>query len=75
MGATGLVHSTVHAAAPGLTSAHVEKLFFSQESQAVLCWVFGGTEFGISSPPLLPGKQHPPYPACCTVCSVLKQLV
>lgn len=44
--ATGLVHPAVRAAVPGLTWIHVEKLFFSQESQTMLWWVFGGTEFG-----------------------------
>lgn len=72
VGAPGL--AAVHAAVPGLTSARGEKMFLSQESQAVLWWVFGGTELGREehlSPPLLPGKPT----QLVSVCSAVKQLV
>lgn len=76
VGATAPVHAAVCAAGCGLPAAHLEKLFFfSQESQAVLWWVFHGTEFGREKhlQPSSPAWQA--YPACCSVCSVVKQLV
>lgn len=61
VGATAPVGAAVCAAVCGFTSAPVEKLFPSQESQAVLCCggylvVLSLAERSISSPPLLPGK-------------------
>lgn len=75
VGAKAPVGAAVCAAVCGFTSAHVEKLFLSQESQAVLWWVFHGTEFGREKhlQPSSPAWQA--YPACCSVCSVVKQLV
>lgn len=53
----------------------LEKLLFSQESQAVLCWVFGGTEFGREKHLQLSSAAWQAYPARFTVCSVVEQLV
>lgn len=57
MGATAPVDAAVCAAVCGFTSAPVEKLFPSQESQAVLWWVFGGAEFGREKH-LQPSSSH-----------------